>query len=187
MNNQRTLLLFALIFVGLLVVTLLQQPPASILATPSPETTPEVVQPQRLFSDWTAGDISALRLQDPLTQKTRTLQKNASGLWESLESDQAVNQTVAQAVIAAAVNLSYTRVLDTPSSEARADFGLDAQNAALFVQTILSSGEAHFVILGSRTPSGDSFYALVDERDGIYIIPRTGGAPDFLLLNLLGT
>jgi hypothetical protein len=67
------------------------------------------------------------------------------------------------------VLLPYEHTLPLTEDLNLSEYGFQP-NARLFIQVLMSNEESHIVAIGALTPSQTSYYALVDERDTIYLI-----------------
>lgn len=180
MTGRRLLLVFGVVFVLLGVAAIMQgnQPTALTEATTTPTAAPA---PERLFPDWQAEDIAALRLENPDTGHTFTLTRDAQEQWIAAESRIPLNQEVVKALLEAVTQLSYRFTLAGVPQERMAEYGLTRQDATLFIQVVLADQETHFIVIGALTTDATGLYSLVDEREAVYVIERAGGAADALL------
>lgn len=172
--NRRTLIILLFIFIALAGVALLQ----SRLTAPVEET-PYL----RVFPDLAVLDIQAVRLRDPNSDLEFTISRGTDGQWtapnaaaeESLDADAASN--IARTVVL----LHYQRTLPLDGSTRLAEYGF-APNGGFFIEVVLPDGNGHVVAVGALSGSRTVYYALVDDRQEIYLLER---APvDYLITQL---
>lgn len=169
------------LFVLLAALTLLQDSPAASpqpTATAVPAVTPlPTGMLLRVFPDLTVLDIQAIRLQNLQNELSFTIARGADGVWTAPGQTGALDTSAASAIARTFVLLPYARSINiTPRTNFSA-YGL-TDTPRLMFQLILTDGTGHAVAIGNLTPDGAAYFALVDERDEIYLIER--GPVDFL-------
>lgn len=170
------------LFALLIVLNLLQvSPPAP---SPLPTATPTLdVTPMptgmllRIFPNLTALDIRAIRLQDLQNDLSFTIARGADGVWTAPGREGTLDTSAASAIARTFVLLPYARSINI-TSETNLDLYGFAGTPRLLFQLVLADGTGHVVAVGSQTPDGAGYFALVDERDEIYMVER--GPVDFL-------
>jgi hypothetical protein len=171
MNNRRTLVIMAAIFAALAVITLLQNQQISQYLEVTP-TAIATATAQLVFPDMAETKIQAIRLEAPQVERSFTIARAEDGTWTSPESTQTLNEEVAAALAHTMVLLPYSQSLPLTDDLDLQTYGF-LPSPRLIIQVIMSNGDTHFVAVGSPTPSQAAFYALVDERDTIYLLePR---------------
>lgn len=180
MMKSKSPLLLLVVFIGLVVLVLIQnnqqtQAPVT-LPTPQPDraltpTTPGLI---RLFPDLSVLDIQAIRLEKTDSDNALTLQRDSNGQWSSNSSLDAETATDIARTIVLMPYGSSINIISTTDLNA---FGF-GETDHLLIQFIKINGEGHGIITGNTDPDYPVYYALVDERDEIYRIER--GAIDFL-------
>ena len=126
-------------------------------------------------------DIQAIRLENPLTGATFTISRASDGTWTAPESDQTLDTDVATMIAQTIVLLPYEGIVTLTEDSDLDTYGFQSQ-PRLFVQVLMSNGDAHIVAIGEVTPSQAAFYALVDERNEVYLLD--GRAVAYLLTTL---
>lgn len=170
------------LFALLVVLTLLQgsptAPPLLPTATPTPDITPlPTGMLLRVFPDLTAIDIQAIRLQDLQSDLSFTIARGADGVWTAPGREGVLDTSAASAIARTFVLLPYARSINI-TSETDLDLYGFAGTPRLLFQMVLADGTGHVVAVGSQTPDGAAYFALVDERDEVYMLER--GPVDFL-------
>lgn len=175
MRKHRGLILGLIAFVVLLALAFLQSQqgpllrPAPVQPTPRP-TSAAPEDSGRLFTGWTAADVFALRLQDPHTGATRTIQRNEAGNWFITERPQAqLDQQIADTIINTIAIMPVLLTLADIDPTTYDQYGLTDDNVFILAQVILPDRE-HVVAIGDVTPDARGHYALADDREAVYIV-----------------
>ncbi len=179
MKGRRTLLIFGGVFAALLVVVALQNIALSRLENaPAPNDTSY----QRTFADIaTAADVQAVRLSDPSTGKIFTVVQQAGGTWAAPDSTGTLRPEVGIRIATTIALLPYRQIIPALDQQALTIYGFKP-NPALLIYTLLTNGKTHNVAIGGLTPAQTSYYAIVDDVSGVYVLDR---APvDFLMVEL---
>ncbi|MGQ9887210.1 MAG: hypothetical protein ACUVSX_01855 [Aggregatilineales bacterium] len=170
------------LFVLLAALTLLQGSPTAL--PPPPTTAPTLdITPiptgmlLRVFPDLTALDIQAIRLQDLQSDLSFTIARGPDGVWTAPGRQGTLDSSAASAIARTFVLLPYARSINITSETNLSLYGFTGTPRLLF-QLLLTDGTGHVVAIGSQTPDGAAYFALVDERDEIYMVER--GPVDFL-------
>jgi hypothetical protein len=104
------------------------------------------------------------------------------GVWTAPGSLGTLDTAQAEAVARTMVLLPYNDVLlEAPTEASLPDFGFTPEGV-LSIEILLTDGGAHAVAVGFRTPTEDTYYALVDDRPDLYLLER--GAVDYLIKTL---
>jgi hypothetical protein len=182
MNNRRTLLALVVIFGVLVIIATLQgNPPAPGLQS-SPLPSPTAAIPQgtllRVFPDITVLDIQAIRILNPVTGQTFTIQRGQAGQWYAPGIEGELDSSAASGIARTIVLLPYGRSINILATTNLDDYGF-GETGQYLIQIILSNGEGHGIIIGAADASDPVYYALVDERDEIFRIER--GPVDYLI------
>ena len=165
------------IFAALLVVAYLQMraappPPAAPVPTPFLE---------RVFPELAVLDIQAIRLEDPNGGSVFTISRAANGEWTALDTEGVLHAESATLMARTIALLPYQRVIEVNDDNDLTEFGFDP-NGQLFIQVLRTDGSANIIAIGGLTASQVAYYALVDEREGLYLIES---GPVRFLLNFL--
>lgn len=188
MTRSRNLLLLVILFAVLLAAALLQgsptsqvqmPPTATITTTPDPLSSGTLL---RIFPDLAVLDIQGIRLQDPNTEQSLTLARDAEGNWTAPDQQGQLDTDAASAIARTIVLLPYGRSINITAQTRLEDYGF-APNGKLFISIITRSGENHVVAVGDLAQDVPVYFALVDERDEIFQVER--GAVDYLTNFLL--
>ncbi|MEQ8677610.1 MAG: DUF4340 domain-containing protein [Aggregatilineales bacterium] len=125
----------------------------------------------RVFPEMAVLDIQAIRLQNPASGQTLSLARDDFGNWESFEYSEALDQNLATTIARSVVLLPYTRTINLSEDTDIAQYGFDSPQFLLSVQMV--NGESHVVLVGDPLQTGPEFYALVDDREQLYVIQRS--------------
>lgn len=174
MNNRRTLLVFAVIFFGLIVVTLIVQNRPQTPAVP--DVTPFFF---RVYPDLNAEDVQALRIQNLITGEELSIARDEENRWTSPEGIGEVNQETANNLALTLTLLPYTQTLANPSTADLESFGLRPR-PVLLISAVTSDGQGIAVAIGNRTLPNTSYYAIIDDRPDVYVLERA--AVDYLAI-----
>jgi hypothetical protein len=179
MSGRRNVLILAALFAILLVVTLLQS--QQIVFRPSAPTPLPTGIYRRVFPEMAVLDILAIRLENPQTGATFTISRASDGTWTAPDSEQTLDTDVATMIAQTIVLLPYEGTVTLTEDSDLDTYGFQAE-PRLLVQVLMSNGDSHIVAIGEVTPSEAAFYALVDERDEVYLLD--GRAVAYLLTTL---
>ncbi|MBC7810456.1 MAG: hypothetical protein H7175_04880 [Burkholderiales bacterium] len=179
MRNRRTLFLFIVIFAALVIVAYLQTRPAPL----PPATAAPTPFLERIYPELAVLDIQAIRLENPTTGISFTISRAADGEWTAPDSEGVLDAQAATQIARTIALLPYQRTLELTDDTNLAEFGFEP-NAQLFIQVVRVDGSANIVAVGALTASQAAYYALVDEREIIYLIES---GPIRFLLNFLQT
>ncbi len=173
MKNSRVLVALALVFVALAVLLAIQgaQPRTLSGATIVPTEQP-------VFSDVTLDTLQAIRLRSPETGQSLILSRSAEGEWTAPDLSGTLDATEADLIARTMVLLPFSRTLPLAADADMATYGFTPEGI-LSIELLLTDGGAHAVAVGFRTPTEQTYYALVDDRADLYLIER--GAIDFLI------
>jgi hypothetical protein len=167
-SGRRLLLVLLAVFAVLLAVTVYQN---------RQQVSQSTLPFERVYPDLQEGDVQAIRLRNPESNETFTINRTLDGAWEAPDHQGTLDQTVAYTIAQTIVLLPYDRTLPPVADEELAEYGFTA-DGRLSVEILLADGGTHAVLVGSRAPSDLVYYGLVDDRAEIYLLYR--GAIDFL-------
>jgi len=174
MKTNRTLIFLLMGFVVLAVIVALQNAQQNaILATPIPLT-------NAVFQTFGTDDIQAVRLRSPESGESFSISRAADGTWTS-ESSGTLDQTEANNIARTMVAMMFSDSFTVPEGDNLMTYGFTPEGV-LSVEIVLANGESHAVAVGYRTPTEENYYAVVDDRAGLYLIDRP--AVDYLISRL---
>lgn len=176
--KRRPLLVLLAGFVTLLVIAYLQIQPA-----PTPTDAEFIGSLPFLGKElsYGASDIVALRLRDPRTNQTFVLSRDASGSWEAPLNQGSLNQTEASNIMKSVVVLLYYNTIPVTDTTRLEDFGFTPEGI-MAIEILLADGQGHGIAIGNQTPTGDGYYALVDNQPRFYLLER--GVVEYLRFQL---
>lgn len=174
--NRRMLFVLLLVFVALAAVAMLQSRTpaapslAALRATATAQGTPVY---SRVFPDVAVLDIQAIRLRDPNSDVEFLISRSADGQWTAPDAaaEERLDTDAASNIARTVVLLYYERTLPLADSANLAEYGFNP-NGNLFVEVLLKNGEGHAVAIGALSGSRTVYYALVDDRQEIYLLER---------------
>lgn len=174
-NSLSGLLILILIAVGMGALLLLDEQRDDV--APIRATTAPTAPARDLFGGVGVDDITAIQLVDPNSGRRLALVMTTDDEWIMPEAPaRQIDQRTARLIARTVADMPYQR--DFIAEQALSHYGFRADGAHSFsVFFITRSNEEHAVLIGNptgdierRTP-GAGFYALVDEREALYIIP----------------
>ncbi len=137
---------------------------------------------ERIFPDLSAIEVQAINLYDPNASTVMTLSLGTDGRWMEEGTGTVVDPQAVNRLAQTIVMLAYTQVTPLEADDDLAAYGF-APSGRLYVEFIELDGTNHAVAFGDLLPErDDGYYALVDDRQELYVIPR--GAADFLISQL---
>jgi hypothetical protein len=171
-------------FVGMVALLVLsgQQEDIPFLPTAPPATSiPQVYETIEF------GDINAVRLEDPNSDRAITYVLADDGQWVSPElAGQTLDQAEIRLLLRTLDVLPYERRFPLDDDADLTQYGFQQLSAFMFVQFVTVDDSEHFLIIGDPIdPTAETpiFYALVDDRPDVYLID--GGAVFYLVDKLL--
>lgn len=174
MKNSRLLIILLVVFVALAALLVMQN------NQPSPGAQTISTCENCVFTDVEINDIQAIRLRSPETAQSFTIARNEDGVWTAPESSGTLNPTGAELIARTVAILPFHRTVPLSSTDDKTAYGFTPEGI-LSVDIVMSNG-IHAVAVGYRTPTSDTYYALVDDRPELYLLER---APiDFLIAAL---
>ncbi|GAB1420867.1 hypothetical protein MASR2M15_09930 [Anaerolineales bacterium] len=168
-SNRKIILLGAIFIILLITVLVIKEAPL-----PSPQTNPATTpDPDEtlLFDLNDLSDLYALQLLYRVDGKDfpLTLNKDASNQWFILETDDPIDQEIANALVKTATGLSSNRKLPVDENTNYAEFGF-YENDLFLIQIITYSGETQSLGIGGVTPAKDRHYVVKDTQSDIYLV-----------------
>lgn len=171
--NRRLLFGLLLVFVALAALLAIQRAqPRTITGATVVPTKPPV------FTDVTMDTLQAIRLRSPETGQSLLLSRNSDWEWTAPELSGTLDAKEADLIARTMIVLPFNRTMPLPADADMATFGFTPEGI-LSIELLLVDGGAHAIAVGYRTPTADSYYALVDDRSDLYLIERA--AVDFLI------
>jgi hypothetical protein len=175
MRNRRTMLILVGLFAVLLLIALLQNganPPPTPTSAPTETAVPALPTGTllRVFPDMAVLDIQAVRLENPNSDETFTINRDADGNWASPDDDQ-FDPDTASDIARTLVLLPYGRSINVISTTNLEDYGFNP-NGQFFISIIMKNGEGHVLAIGKLSESEPIYYMLLDERDEIFEVER---------------
>jgi hypothetical protein len=184
--KRRTVFGLLVLFVALAVIATLQmRPPAQLSLAEIQATATMLGTPifSRVYPDMAVLDIQAIRLREPNLNQEFVISRGTDGQWTAPDAaaDESLDTDAASNIARTVVLLYYERTLPLDSSVKLADYGFNP-NGNLSIEVLLKNGDGHVVAIGTLLASQAVYYALVDDRQEIYLLER---APvDYLITQL---
>jgi hypothetical protein len=176
LSSQRRLLMVAAVIVAVVILGVLQTAPRGF---------DPIEQGELIFPDLAAIELSAINLYDPATGTSMTLRRENDGRWIEETSGSEADPSFVNQLAQTIVRLSYRQATLLEADADLTAYGF-APGGRLFVEFIEADGTLHAVAIGDLLPDSEAgYYALVDDRPSLYVIPR--GAADFLISQLQNT
>ena len=188
MSNRKSLIFLLTVFLGLVVILIVQQ------VTNNSDNSSQFnnqtalqfnsADNQAIYPDLSVEDIAAIRLEDPILRSRVTLQRNEDDTWSIQGDSRPIDQAYAESIAQTISLLPYSYVIDGIEPSEYPDYGLSQRDALLFVQVILRDGTGHIIAIGNQTSTRDGYYALVDDNPQLYIIDRDPDPIAYLIVYL---
>jgi hypothetical protein len=177
MRQLRTLAVLLVVFIGLVAAVALQQRQLD-------EADPVIPTPafQRVFPELAASEIRAMRLENPRTEETLTFIRDPEGIWVAPETSGILDQTTAGDIAATLVLLPYRDSFAIGEETDLAQYGF-VPTPEFLIQIVTVDDVQHAVAVGSRSVNEETLYALVDDRQEIYLVQWE--PVEFLLQNFM--
>ncbi len=190
--NRRTLFILLIAFAALVAIALFQTRQSFAPgneATLDPSVLPTTNAAQVLSAYTLMGktlgmnveDIAAVRLRDPVTQKTFTLSRDSAGNWTAPDNPGTLDLIAATNIAKTVVLLPYESTIEVKPDTLLADFGF-RPDGVFSIEILLQNKKTHAITIGDLNTSGGSYYGLVDDKKVIYVMERR--AIDFLWVQL---
>ncbi len=134
-----------------------------------------------LFPGLQRTDIQAVRIQLPDSEQSFTVARGADGIWTAPGYEREFDPAQAESIAATITLLPYYRRLDQAAQEPLTTYGFSPLGT-LLVQVVLNNGTQHAIAVGGLTPSGDTYYVILDAQPDVYVVERR--AIDFLFVQM---
>lgn len=186
MKNRNSLFILGGVFVVLMIITVIQMNrPRTITPSEAAFDDGQIAQlensPNRIYIDWTVDDIQAVQLYSPLMSLTLTFSRYENG-WEFPDMPRLPDQEVIESLAKTVSILPFEYQIQGVQPAQYPEFGLTQSESLLFIQIIRLDGNLHVIAVGDLTPTQDGYYALVDDKEEVFVIQRDAIA--FLLYYL---
>lgn len=165
----RGIIILLVVFLALAGLLYLQD--SGVIGEDEPPTSTPALS--RVFPQLAVSDIIALQLQAG-ESLTLTIARDNQGNWVAPELDAPLNQTLVQQLAASFALMPFSRTIE--ETDNLEQFGFRQPPA--FMISALTLDAQYGIIIGDFLQNGTEYYALVDERPGVYIVQR--GAIDFI-------
>jgi hypothetical protein len=172
--------LLIVVLVALIAVAAYQTLPQPDIAAISTQSA-DVRDTQLVFGNFDTSQMQALRVDDPTSEVDLILERDDDQTWrlvglpESIFLDPVVTDNIAKTI----AFMPYTELLGGVLPEEYVNFGLTNESIWLQIQVILKTGETYNIAVGGQIPTSESgYYALVEDREALYVLNR--GAIEFL-------
>jgi hypothetical protein len=124
-----------------------------------------------VFGDFLPDDITAIRLRSLQGGTFFVLARDANGNWSAPDSTGTLNTTEAENIARTMVLMPYSHTVSIQPGEDKTTYGFTS-STVLDIEIILKNGRTHAVVIGYRTPTGDGYYAIIDNRSELYVVER---------------
>jgi hypothetical protein len=162
-HGRRTLILLLVVFVALAALLAAQNQQLAQMPFPTPARTF-----MRLFPDLEVLDIISIRLLDPATGDTLTIQRGENGNWALSGREGTLTENAGTNIARTIALLPYERTLPLDEDNMQ-DYGFEP-TPSLLIQFVLITGEANGIAVGGLTASGTGFYSIVNDREDLYLL-----------------
>jgi len=176
-KRNQTVFIFAGIFVVLVALVLFQR----LAESQTDQRFLADVPGDPLLTGIMRDDIQAVRIQVPGSEQSFTVARDEDGIWTapgySGEFEPAQGESIAVTVSL----IPYYRRLQNVAENDLTSYGYTPLGS-LLIQVILRDGTQHAIAIGDLSPSGDTYYAILDTQPDIYVVERR--AIDFLFVQM---
>lgn len=196
--NRRLLLGLGAVFMVLLMVTLLQGQQINEQINQQIATASDI-ESIRLFTGVTPENVMEVQIAS-YDGRALTLQRNGDGTWNSPNlsniaasaaatpgATASVNTQTADAVLYAALTLTYVRRLEATTETQYASYGFPAAapTGSVSITLVLRDGTTRQLQIGGLAPTREQYYVRLAGEPGVYLVERSaalgGGQIDYLL------
>jgi hypothetical protein len=174
-RETRTIIVLAVLFVGLAVALFVQQGGLSGDPTPTPPPTPIF---QRLFPELEVLQIQAIRLLVPFTGDSFTITRLPDGTWSAPGVDGTLDTEAATLIARTVVLMPYRHSFTPPEDASLEQYGFLPEGNEFSILFITTEGQQHIISVGYPSQDEPTFYVSVDNRDELYMVER--GPLEFL-------
>jgi hypothetical protein len=172
--NRRILFVLGIVFVVLIAITYIQSHPPAV-PIPAEDRFKSFIGRDL---NMTVRDIQAIRLRDPLSDKSFIISRDTSGNWTAPGSEGSLDTTAASNIAKTVVLMPYNQAVTLETNPDLSQYGFQP-NGSLLVDVILNqTSDGHVIAVGGLSPDGLEYYVLVDDKPQVFLIER--GAVDYL-------
>jgi hypothetical protein len=129
----------------------------------------------------TRDDIQAVRIQVPGSEQSFTVARDGAGTWTAPGYTSAFEPAQGESIAVTVSLIPYYRRLENAVQGDRGTYGFTPLGS-LLIQVVLRDGRQYAVAVGDLTPSGDTYYVILDRQPDVYIVERR--AIDFLFVQM---
>jgi hypothetical protein len=172
--NRKVLAVLVLVLIALAVITFLQsrQP-----APAAPESAQYISFVGRDLN-MTVLDIQAIRLRDPQSNQSFTINRDATGNWTAPGNEGRLDTATASNIAKTIVIMPYKQMVTLGDNADLTQYGF-RPDGVLSVEIVLAnSSTGHVIAVGGLAPDGLAYYVLVDDKPDLYLMEHS--AVDFL-------
>lgn len=174
-RGNRTLVLLAGVFVLMAVVVIWQR----VSQEQAGERLLADVPGDPLLPGLLRSDIQAVRIEVPGGNQSFTVARGDDGTWTAPGYAGEFDPAQGEAIAATIPLLPYYRRLEGAADGNLATYGFTPLGT-LLVQVVLRDGTQYAIAVGSLTPAGDTYYAVIDQQPDVYVVERR--AIDYLFV-----
>lgn len=176
-HPNRTVLILSGIFIVLASLVLLQR----LAESQSGQRLLAEVPGDPLLPGITRDDIQAVRIQVPGSEQSFTVARDDQGAWTAPGFQGAFDPAQAESIAVTVSLIPYYRRLEDAAQGDRITYGFTPLGS-LLIQVVLRDGRQHAIAVGDLTPSGDTYYVVLDDQPDVYVVERR--AIDFLFVQM---
>jgi len=180
MNDRRTIMIFAVVFVLLFATVVWQGVQLTRQPNPTGTNAPQQTQPANnsglgelplVFPDMATIAIQRIEFTNPDQTQSFTLTRDQN-TWVLNTEDGGIPADEEGRALAQTISiLPYQEIVETDSETDLSQFGFVVSNPDAFIMSIRTiNGQTHRVIVGGLDQAETGFYAIVDDRPGFYLL-----------------
>lgn len=170
-NRWMWLVIGIFVIAGLVAFAVIQNQPRPV------DLTIDDLRQNAVFPEVRVLDILTINLRDPDSELQFTLTRAPDGTWTTAQPG-TLDAEAASEIARTIVLLPVVRTLAVDTGGDLSQYGF-APNGTIFIQFLTTDEIEHGLAIGGFLPDRSGFYALVDDRPDLYIIPR--GPVDYLI------
>jgi len=177
-QSRITLFLLLALFVGMIVLIVMQSVQNESLENPSTHENlidnDVNLESMLLFPNLSASDVQTINILDPFLNSEVTIAKSDNNVWQVVaNNNRLANQEYAESLAITLEKIPYIARISA-DGEISEGYGLNETDGLILVSAVLADEEVITFLAGNPVTTDDTtrgFYTYVDGRDDIYIVP----------------
>lgn len=176
-NANRTVLILGSIFIALVILVLFQR----LAESQTGQRLLADVPGDPLLPGITRDDIQAVRIGVPGSEESFTVARGSNGVWTAPGYTGEFEPAQGESIAVTVSLIPYYRKLENAARNDLTGYGYTPLGS-LLIQVVLRNGTQHAIAVGGLSPSGDTYYVILDTQPDVYVVERR--AIDFLFVQM---